>query len=319
MGRRYYSSTAVRTTLLSGITDTDTVISVGSVAGFPATRPYTLLLDIDGVLEEAVEVTAGTGTSLVVTRGVDGTVAVAHSAGAGVGHGFTARDLDEPNAHIQLASGVHGVSGDVVGTTDTQTLTNKTIDYDLNTITNLPPGPTGATGPTGPSAYDTAVAEGFVGDEAAWLASLVGATGATGPAGDTGPAGATGAAGPTGPAGADGADGLGVPAGGATGEVLTKVSAADNDTTWSAVDGLPDQTGHADQYLKSNGTVADWAAVAGGGATGAGGDQVFYENDTNVTTSYTITTGKNAATAGPVTIDSGATVTVPSGSAWVIV
>lgn len=69
-------------------------------------------------------------------------------------------------------------------------------------------GPAGATGPEGPSAYEVAVAEGFVGDEAAWLLSLVGPAGATGPAGADGAPGATGATGATGPAGADGADGL---------------------------------------------------------------------------------------------------------------
>jgi hypothetical protein len=50
-------------------------------------------------------------------------------------------------------------------------------------------GATGATGPAGDSAYDVAVAEGFVGDEAAWLASLVGPTGPTGPTGPAGPSG----------------------------------------------------------------------------------------------------------------------------------
>lgn len=55
------------------------------------------------------------------------------------------------------------------------------------------------------------------------------------------------------------------------------------------------------------------------GGTGGGGDVVFYENDTAITTSYTITTGKNAMTAGPITINAGATVTVPSGSTWTIV
>jgi hypothetical protein len=54
-------------------------------------------------------------------------------------------------------------------------------------------------------------------------------------------------------------------------------------------------------------------------AAGAGGDQVFQENDQTVTTSYSITAGRNAVTAGPVTINSGVTVTVPSGSSWVIV
>ena len=61
-----------------------------------------------------------------------------------------------------------------------------------------------------------------------------------------------------------------------------------------------------------------FAAVGGGaGATGSGGDEVFFESDTNVTTSYSITSGKNAHTVSPV-INSGVTVTVPSGSLLVI-
>lgn len=65
-----------------------------------------------------------------------------------------------------------------------------------------------------------------------------------------------------------------------------------------------------------NGTT--WGPI-GGGATGAGGDSVFMENGQTVTTNYTITTNKNAVSAGPITINSGVTVTVPSGSRWVIV
>lgn len=61
-----------------------------------------------------------------------------------------------------------------------------------------------------------------------------------------------------------------------------------------------------------------WGAI-GGGATGGGSDDVFYENGQTVTTSYTLTTSKNAVSAGPVTINSGATITVPSGQSWVIV
>ena len=61
-----------------------------------------------------------------------------------------------------------------------------------------------------------------------------------------------------------------------------------------------------------------WGAI-GGGATGGGADDIFYENGQTVTTNYTLTTGKNAMTAGPVSIDSGITVTVPSGQSWVIV
>jgi len=46
---------------------------------------------------------------------------------------------------------------------------------------------------------------------------------------------------------------------------------------------------------------------------------VFYENNQNVTQNHTITPSRNAMSAGPITIDTGVTVTIPSGSVWVIV
>lgn len=70
------------------------------------------------------------------------------------------------------------------------------------------------------------------------------------------------------------------------------------------------------QFEGYNGTA--WGTI-GGGATGGGSDQVFYENGQNVTVDYTLTTNKNAMSAGPITIDAGITVTVPSGSNWSIV
>jgi hypothetical protein len=60
-----------------------------------------------------------------------------------------------------------------------------------------------------------------------------------------------------------------------------------------------------------------WGSV-GGGATGAGGDEVFIENARTVTTSYTLSTGKSAFSVGAITINSGVTVTVPSGERWVV-
>jgi len=56
----------------------------------------------------------------------------------------------------------------------------------------------------------------------------------------------------------------------------------------------------------------------GGGATGGGGDEVFVENARVVTTNYTLSTGKSAESVGPITIDSGVTVTIPSDERWVI-
>ena len=67
----------------------------------------------------------------------------------------------------------------------------------------------------------------------------------------------------------------------------------------------------------TSGSVTIDGAVAG--ATGGGSDKVFYENGTNVTADYTITNGKNAMSAGPITIDNGVTVTVGTGETWTVV
>jgi hypothetical protein len=61
-----------------------------------------------------------------------------------------------------------------------------------------------------------------------------------------------------------------------------------------------------------------WGAL-GGGATGGSGNQVFIENDQTVTADYTIPSTKNAGTFGPITINSGITVTVSTGSTWTVV
>jgi hypothetical protein len=62
----------------------------------------------------------------------------------------------------------------------------------------------------------------------------------------------------------------------------------------------------------------NWGAV-GGGATGAPGNPFMYENDIHVTANYSLTSGKNGGSFGPIIIDNGATVTVPPGSTWSIV
>jgi len=60
-----------------------------------------------------------------------------------------------------------------------------------------------------------------------------------------------------------------------------------------------------------------WGAL-GGGATGGGTDTVFMENEDDVTTDYTITSGSNALSVGPITVATGVTVTVPTGNRWMI-
>ena len=88
-----------------------------------------------------------------------------------------------------------------------------------------------------------------------------------------------------------------------------------SNVTWT----LPATDASVSGYaLKSDGAgILSWGLA--GGALGGGTDQVFYENDQTVTTNYTLGTNKNAVTAGPVTINTGVTVTVPSNASWVIV
>lgn len=71
-----------------------------------------------------------------------------------------------------------------------------------------------------------------------------------------------------------------------------------------------------DSWEGYDGTV--WKAV-GGGATGGGADEVFVENSQNVTVDYTIPSTRNAMSTGPISIDSGVTVTISSGSRWVVI
>ena len=78
----------------------------------------------------------------------------------------------------------------------------------------------------------------------------------------------------------------------------------------------PAVAGYALISTDTSGTLS-WGVA--GGAVGGGLDQVFWENDQTVTTSYAITNNKNAGSFGPITIASGVVVTVGSGETWSIV
>ena len=210
MARRYYSSTAARTTLAADINSSVTTVGVTAVSGWPASFPYTIIIDQDTINEEVVTVTARTGTTLTVTRGVDGTTGVAHTAGAAINHGVSARDFDEPNAFINgtgfIAPSIVTAKGDLIAATASGAVDNIAV--------------------------------------------------------------------------------------GTNGYVLTADSAEATGLKW---------------------------ALAAAGAKGGGTNQVFYENDVDVTDNYTISTDKNAMTAGPVTIGTAVTITIPSGSVWTVV
>lgn len=91
------------------------------------------------------------------------------------------------------------------------------------------------------------------------------------------------------------------------------------------LDGIshPTADGTNGQALVTNGSgVLSFSTISGGsggGATGGGSDEVFYENDQAVTTNYSISASHNAMSAGPITVNNGITVTVPSGVRWVVV
>lgn len=106
--------------------------------------------------------------------------------------------------------------------------------------------------------------------------------------------------------------GTGLSAVGTNGNVLTS-----NGTAWvssTPASGLPSQTGNAGKYLTTDGTNANWGTLiipGGGGAISINTDVV--------STSYTIASGTNGFSVGPMTIASGIAVTVSSGQRWVVI
>lgn len=74
-------------------------------------------------------------------------------------------------------------------------------------------------------------------------------------------------------------------------------------------------------YFRYNSDLDSFEGYVDGAWGGVGGAQaggVIYENNQTVTASYTMTTNKNGMSAGPISIANGITVTIPTGSTWVI-
>jgi chemotaxis protein histidine kinase CheA len=90
---------------------------------------------------------------------------------------------------------------------------------------------------------------------------------------------------------------------------------------FTVADVVPASTGGTFQSnVVVNGNLDAQTFTQNGSPLEAGAKEgVFWENSQTVTTNYTITSNKNAGTFGPITINSGVSVTIPSGSRWVIV
>ena len=96
------------------------------------------------------------------------------------------------------------------------------------------------------------------------------------------------------------------------------LSAQSGDTggmTWAEVDALPSQTGNAGKYLTTDATNASWATLDTDANSTTKG---LYEMANVISANYVIGTNNNAISAGPITINSSISVTIPSGSTWVI-
>lgn len=98
---------------------------------------------------------------------------------------------------------------------------------------------------------------------------------------------------------------------GSSGQVLTVTGGL---PTWATpASGLPSQTGNSGKYLTTDGTNASWAPVSAAAAAGS-----IFVNNTTVTQSYTIASGTNGFSVGPMTQAPGVVVTITAGQRWVI-
>jgi microcystin-dependent protein len=128
---RNYKSVAEPKSLTSDVSSSATQITLNNVTGLPS-PPYVLVLNPDTASEEAILVTTDqtgvTSPTLKVSRAIEtGATAQSHTSGDEVRHMIVGSDLQLVHDHLDDTATAHGATGAVVGTTNTQTLTNKTL------------------------------------------------------------------------------------------------------------------------------------------------------------------------------------------------
>jgi len=149
--RREYVGAAQKAYLTASLggSTANLTISCDNLTNWPtgvSGRPFYVVVDRNTSSEEKILCASRAGNTITVFddgltngRGADGTTITTHSINAEIEHVFTATDADEANAHVNASSAVHGLTGSVVGTTDTQTLSNKTLNNTTftGTVTGL--------------------------------------------------------------------------------------------------------------------------------------------------------------------------------------
>jgi hypothetical protein len=144
MTTRKYSSRSQQTTLSGALTSSGTsatVVSGASLLGgatISAGETFTVVIDPDTALEEIVDVTAVSTNTLTITRSIDGSSGVAHSAGAVVRHMAIGRDYRESNQHIENTTTAHGLTiANVLETTDTNMITTAMLQANAVTTAKI--------------------------------------------------------------------------------------------------------------------------------------------------------------------------------------
>jgi hypothetical protein len=115
--RRSFAGAAVETELSDGINQTSTNLVLKDATGWPdgTAGSFYVAVDAGTASEEKILISSRSGDTLSVdTRGVDGTAAQAHAAGADAYHCLTAADLDEANAAAHATLGTVTANGDLL-------------------------------------------------------------------------------------------------------------------------------------------------------------------------------------------------------------
>jgi hypothetical protein len=102
---------------------------------------------------------------------------------------------------------------------------------------------------------------------------------------------------------------------GASKKITRAVLFTGDGSALTGIDALPSQTSQSGKYLTTDGTTPSWNTLDTDANSTTKG---LYEMANTISSNYSITSGNNALTAGPITINTGISVTIPSSSTWVI-